>query len=43
MLGHILFFAVHLIMIAFGFVGLVVSIPMHLIYAATTKKNPRSD
>lgn len=38
-MGHIVFLGLHLLAILFGIVGLVVTIPLHIIYAAIPKKN----
>ena len=38
-MGHLLFIILHVIAILFGFVFLIITIPLHLIYAAVGKKN----
>jgi len=37
-MGHFLFTIIHIACILFGLIGLVVSIPLHLIYSAIRKK-----
>lgn len=41
--GHIIFVILHLLAILFGLVGLIVTIPLHIIYAAVVKQGRRSD
>lgn len=36
-MGHILFVILHLIAFAFGFIFLIITIPLHIIYAAVNK------
>jgi len=38
-MGHIIFIILHFVAIIFGFWALIITIPLHLIYAATKKKN----
>ena len=38
-MGHLLFIILHVIATLFGFVFLIITIPLHLIYAAVGKKN----
>ena len=33
-LGHVIFFCLHLLAVLFGLVGLIITIPLHLIFAA---------
>ena len=40
-MGHIIFLILHLICILFGFIGLIVTVLLHLIYAGVTKSNNR--
>jgi len=43
-MGHILFIILHLLALAFGIVGLVITIPLHIIYtAASQPKGTRPD
>jgi hypothetical protein len=44
-MGHITFCLLHLIALLFGFVGLFLTIPLHLIYSAFAgkKEEPRAD
>jgi hypothetical protein len=37
-MGHVIFVFLHLIAIMFGFIGLFLTIPLHLIYSAASKK-----
>ena len=37
-MGHILFCMLHLMALLFGVVGLFITIPLHLIYAAMKKR-----
>lgn len=37
-MGHLLFCILHLAALLFGVVGLFITIPLHLIYAALNKK-----
>jgi hypothetical protein len=44
MLGHLIFLALHLAAIMFGLVGLVLTIPLHLIYTSASRpKGNRPD
>ena len=38
-MGHIIFAILHLLAVAFGIAGLIITIPLHLIYAAIKGKN----
>lgn len=38
-MGHFIFCLLHLTAILFGFVGLIITVPLHIIYAAMKKKN----
>ncbi len=38
-MGHIIFVILHLLAILFGIVGLIITIPLHIIYAAVNKTN----
>ena len=41
-MGHIIFCILHLAAVLFGFVGLFITIPLHLIYTAVSKgKTPK--
>jgi hypothetical protein len=40
-MGHFLFLVLHLIALFFGMVGLFLTIPLHLIYAATKGNRPK--
>jgi len=43
-MGHLIFCILHLIALIFGFVGLFLTIPLHLIYSAANRpKGPRED
>jgi len=37
-MGHVLFCILHLGAIVFGLVGLVITIPLHIIYSAVRRK-----
>jgi len=37
-MGHFIFVILHLFALVFGVVGLIITIPLHLIYTATKKK-----
>jgi len=37
-LGHLVFMAIHAMCFLFGFVGLIISIPLHLIFAVLTRR-----
>ena len=37
-MGNLLFYMLHLCALLFGIVGLIITIPLHLIYCATNKK-----
>jgi hypothetical protein len=37
-MGHVLFVVLHVIAILFGWVALILTIPLHLIYAAVSKR-----
>ena len=39
--GHIVFIILHFFAVIFGIVGLIITIPLHLIYANTTKKETK--
>src|SRR4029077_1662471 len=43
-MGHLIFLLMHFVMLLFFFVGLVVTIPLHLIYAAVSgsKRDPNA-
>ena len=41
-MGHIIFCILHLAAVLFGFVGLFITIPLHIIYAVVKKKNSAS-
>ncbi|MBS3777488.1 MAG: hypothetical protein KGY70_19995 [Bacteroidales bacterium] len=36
-MGHFIFCVLHLLAILFGVVGLIITVPLHLIYSATKK------
>lgn len=36
-MGNLMFILLHLAMVLFGFVGLIITIPLHLIYLAIIK------
>jgi hypothetical protein len=38
LMGHLLFIILHILALLFGFVGLILTIPLHLIYSAIDKK-----
>jgi len=42
-MGHVLFLLIHFVLLLFFWIGLVVTIPLHLIYAAVSggKRDPR--
>lgn len=41
-MGHIIFVILHLLAILFGLVGLIITVPLHIIYAAVIKQGRRS-
>jgi hypothetical protein len=40
-MGHVVFIFLHILAIAFGLIGLFLTIPLHLIYAAASKRTPQ--
>ena len=40
-MGHFIFIVLHLVMVLFGIVGLVITIPLHLIYSAVANKGDK--
>jgi hypothetical protein len=42
-MGHFIFIILHLMAVLFGIVGLVITIPLHLIYAAVNKPNKKNE
>jgi hypothetical protein len=41
-MGHFIFIVLHLMAIAFGFVFLFLTVPLHIIYAAVKSKKPKN-
>jgi len=42
-MGHVLFCILHLLAILFGLVGLIVTVPLHIIYACMKGKSSAPD
>lgn len=42
-MGHVIFVILHILAVLFGLVGLVITIPLHLIYAVVSNKNKPVD
>jgi predicted PurR-regulated permease PerM len=41
-MGHFIFIILHFAMVLFGVVGLVITIPLHLIYSAVKGNRPQT-
>mgnify|MGYP003641165347 CR=1 FL=1 len=39
-MGHFIFIILHFMMVLFGLVGLIITIPLHLIYSAVRGNKP---